>query len=89
MRAKHKLHQRFCSYHAVEVRRRHTSLESSANLQTCVTTTLNRKARQMKSELVELRFPGGHSASVSRPANAPARLAARGYTFTTVRGAGR
>jgi len=57
--------------------------------QTSVSTTLDRKARQMKSELVELHLPGAHSASVSKPIKAPGQLAVRGYTFTTVRGARR
>jgi hypothetical protein len=43
----------------------------------------------MKSELVELHIPGRHGATVSRPAEAPARLAARVYTFTTIGGAER
>jgi len=44
----------------------------------------------MEFGLVELRFPGDGSAPESgRPAQTPARLAARGYTFTTVRGSGR
>lgn len=43
----------------------------------------------MEFGLVELHFPGGGSAPESGPAQAPARLAARGYTFTTVRGSGR
>src|ERR1700739_2875089 len=52
--AKHKLHPCFCASHAAETRRRHTSLESSANLQLVSAQVLYRKARQMKSELVEL-----------------------------------
>jgi len=63
--------------------------QSISKSQTSVTTTLDRKARQMKFELDELHFPGGHSASASRPTEAPAPLAARGYTFTTVGGARR
>lgn len=43
----------------------------------------------MEFGLVELHFPGGRGAPESRPAQTPARLAARGYTFTTVRGSGR
>ena len=43
----------------------------------------------MKSELVELHLPGGHGAAVSRPTEAPARLGARVYTSTTVRGTAR
>jgi hypothetical protein len=43
----------------------------------------------MKSESVELHIPGGHRPAVSRPAEASARLDARVYTFTTVRGARR
>ena len=43
----------------------------------------------MKSEKVELHIPGGHGATVSRLAAAPARLSARVYTFTTVGGAER
>jgi hypothetical protein len=43
----------------------------------------------MKSEMVELHLPGGHSTSVGRPAEPVARLAARGYTFTMAGGVGR
>jgi hypothetical protein len=41
----------------------------------------------MKSELVELHFPGARVGAVSRSAAAPARLDARVYTFTTLGGA--
>ncbi len=63
-----------------------TSISKS---QTSVTTTRNRKARQMKFELVESDLPGRSSVPAGRPTQAPARLAARGYTFTTVGSAGR
>jgi hypothetical protein len=43
----------------------------------------------MKSELVELHFPGACGAAVSRSAAAPARLDARVHTFTTLGGAQR
>jgi hypothetical protein len=43
----------------------------------------------MRSELVELHIAGGHGLTVSRPTEAPARLDARVYTFTTVGGAQR
>lgn len=43
----------------------------------------------MEFGLVELHFLGGGSAPESGPAQTPARLAAWGYTFTTVRGSGR
>lgn len=43
----------------------------------------------MEFGLVELQFPGGRSAPENGPARTPARLAALGYTFTTVRGSGR
>lgn len=43
----------------------------------------------MEFGIVELHFPGGRSPSESGPAHTLARLAARGYTFTTVRGSGR
>jgi hypothetical protein len=43
----------------------------------------------MKSESVELRIMEAHSASVGRSAQPPARLAARGYTFTMAGGAQR
>ncbi len=57
--------------------------------QNSVTTTLYRKARQMKSELVELQVPGSHEHSVSGATQVPARQATRGYTFTMAGGAGR
>lgn len=64
-------------------------LTSTSKSPTSVTTTRNRKARQMKFDLVGLHFPGGPSAPASGPAHAPARLAARGFTFTTVGSSGR
>ncbi|CQD15990.1 hypothetical protein BN000_03362 [Mycobacterium europaeum] len=43
----------------------------------------------MEFGIVELHFPESRSASESGPAQPAARLAARGNTFTTVRGSGR
>lgn len=43
----------------------------------------------MEFGLVGLHFPGGRSFPESGPAHTSARLAVRGYTFTTVRGSGR
>lgn len=43
----------------------------------------------MEFGIVELHFPGGRNAPEGGPAQTPARLAARGYTFTTVRGSRR
>jgi hypothetical protein len=43
----------------------------------------------MKSDLVELHLPGGHSVSESRATEAQARLATQGYTFTMAGGTGR
>ena len=60
-----------------------------SKFQMSVTTTLNREARQMKSELVELHVPGGDVASGNAGADAPAWLKTRGYTPTIAGGAGR
>lgn len=43
----------------------------------------------MKFELVELYLSGGRSAAASEVAEAPARLATRGYTSTMTGGAAR